>query len=434
MRGLPGGGPIGETDAVHDVIIVGAGAAGLWAAAVAARRGRDVLLLEKTGRVGTKILASGGSRCNLTTSLSPEAAAAEFGHEGHRFLRTAFRELPPAAVRERFQAWGVPTTVEPEFEKVFPSSGRATDVRDALLRAATEAGATIRVGVPVEAIEPVTKSNGEAAAWSVRVPGETLQTRHLMLCPGGRSYPKTGTTGDGYHWLRSLELPVVDPAPALVPLLSPAAWARELAGISLAHVVVRLVTTRGKAVAERRRPLLFTHRGVSGPGPMDLSEAVARSEQVGDRHRYALAIDLCPDETWDDVRSLLTEAARSSPASSVQRHLPVELPQRARAAFLQHLGWHDRTPRIGDVSRKDRHRLVSALKGWTLPVIGTRGWDHAEVTAGGLSLDALDPGSMRVRGRDGLYVFGEIVDLQGPIGGFNFQAAFACAEIAARAV
>lgn len=415
---------------MRDVVIVGGGAAGLWAAIVAAERGRDVLLIEKTPRFGTKILASGGTRCNLTTSLAPDAAAAAFGHEGARFLRTALRALPPDAVRERFTGWGVPSVEEPALEKVFPKSGRAVDVRDALVREAKAAGVSLRASTPLEGL----RRAGDDSCWELRIPGDTLRARTVMLCTGGKSYPKTGTTGDGYAWLASLGLPLVEPAPALTPLLSTARWVHELAGITLEDVVVRLTSATGKVLAERRRPLLFTHRGISGPGPMDLSEPVARAELAGERGSHALAIDLCPDESWDDVRNRLVGAARDTPSRRLGTLMPAGLPRRAVGSLLAGLGWRGEAPTVGDVTKKARNRLVDALKGWSVPLSGTRGWDHAEVTAGGLSLRAVDPGSMRVRGHEGLHVFGELLDLQGPIGGFNFQSAFACAELAGLAV
>lgn len=414
---------------MRDVIIVGGGAAGLWAAVVAAERGRDVLVLEKTPRFGTKILASGGTRCNLTTALEPHAAAAAFGHEGGRFLRTAFRVLPPEEVRRRFAGWGVDTRVEPEFEKVFPTSGRALDVRDALVRAAERAGATLRPRAAVEAVR-----RDADGAWCVRAGGDTVRARALMLCAGGMSYPKTGTTGDGYAWLRALEMPVVDPAPALTPLRSDVAWVHELAGVALDGVVVRLTSATGKIVAERRRPILFTHRGVSGPGPMDLSEPVARAEARGEADAFALAIDLYPEQTWEDVRASFVDAARATPRRRVSSTLPSAVAKRAATALTRSLGWSDPPPRVGDLTKRERHRLVDALKGWRIPLCGTVGWDHAEVTAGGLALRAVDAGTMGVRAHEGLFVFGELLDLQGPIGGFNFQSAFACAELAGRAV
>ncbi|MEM7311005.1 MAG: aminoacetone oxidase family FAD-binding enzyme [Planctomycetota bacterium] len=411
-----------------DLVVVGAGAAGLWAAARAAELGRAVVVLEKTARTGTKVLASGGTRCNLTTTLRPDDAARLFGPHGERFLRRAFRQLPPAAVRERFAALGVPT-VEAPLEKVFPASDRARDVRDALERWARGAGAEIRFNAEVAAVEA-----GDAG-WTLRLAdGEALSCATLFLCPGGKSYPRTGTTGDGYPWLEALDLPVVEPVPALVPLKSPAGWARALSGVALQDADVRLVDGAGRVRGRRTRPVVFTHQGVSGPGAMDLSEPVAR--RAADEE-LLLELDLVPAVERDELRAALIAGAAlpGAPAlpGALARVLNDAPPKRLVGAAARQAGLGDEPPRANALNRAGRHDLVEALKRLRVPVDGTLGWDKAEVTAGGLDLRAVDPGSLRVRGREGLFVFGELLDLSGPIGGLNFQAAFATAELAARA-
>ena len=413
--------------APRDVVVVGAGAAGLWAAARAAELGRDVLLHEKTPRAGTKVLASGGTRCNLTTTLAAGPAAALFGPRGERFLRRAFRALPPEAVRARFHALGVPT-VEAPLEKVFPASNSARDVRDALQAWALGAGAELRLAAPVRGVEPA------PAGWRVFLEeGDPLDCRELLLCPGGRSVPRTGTTGDGYAWLARLGLPVVEPVPALVPLVSPAAWVRELAGVAVQDAAVRLCDAAGRTLGRRERPLLFTHHGVSGPGAMDLSEAVARGAPG-----LVLVLDLLPRVDRATLRAGLLGAAGLPGAPALASVLPRFLadppPRRLLAAAARQAGLPEENPRANALARDARHRLIEALKGLAIPVGGTLGWDKAEVTAGGLDLRAVDPGTLRVEGRPGLFVFGELLDLAGPIGGLNFQAAWATAELAARAL
>ena len=425
--GEPAGAPI---------VVVGAGAAGLWAAAVAARAGPSVLLLEKTPRTGTKVLASGGTRCNLTTTLDARAAGELFGREGARFLAPAFRALSPGDLRERFAALGV-ETVEEELEKVFPKSGSAREVRDALERDVRDSGARIRSDAAVASIAPRGDRKG-AAGWEIALAdGETLHAARLVLCPGGKSYARTGTTGDGYAWLAELGLPIVEPVPALVPLASPAAWVRDLAGVSVQDVEARLAGPDARALGQRRRPVLFTHQGVSGPGAMDLSAAVARAEASacarGERAPvHHLRLDLVPDLPREALRELLVEAAGRPGAPPLSRVLPVALARRVIEAVAVQAGLGPVDPRPNGLDRESRHRLVEALKGLDVPVDGTLGFDKAEVTAGGLALTHVDPGTMRVRGFENLYACGEILDLQGPIGGLNFQSAFATAELAAR--
>jgi len=405
----------------HPLVVVGAGAAGLWCAARAAELGQRVLLLEKTPRAGTKVLASGGTRCNLTTTLGPDAAARLFGPAGERFLRPAFRALSPADVRARFQALGV-ATVEAPLEKVFPASQRAKDVRDALVRWAGSGGVELRTSAGLRALA---RRDGH---WQLALAdGSTLEAERIVLAPGGKSYPLTGTTGDGYGWLETLGLPLVEPVPALVPLTSPAPWVRALAGISLQEVEVRLLDPDGRELGRRARPVVFTHAGLSGPGAMDLSEPVARA-----RAPLALALDLVPARTREDLRAHLLAAAGTPGGPLVTSVLASELglARRLLEAVLVQAGAPPEL-RIHALGKAPRHALVEALKGLRVPVDGTLGYEQAEVTGGGLALAALDPRTLRVNGCEGLWAIGELLDLSGPIGGLNFQSAFATAELAA---
>ncbi len=420
-------------------IVVGAGAAGLWCAARSAERGARVLVLEKTPRTGTKVLASGGTRCNLTTTLGPDQAAALFGPRAERFLRPALRALPPRAVRERFERLGVPS-VEAPLEKVFPASQRARDVRDALERWARGAGAEIRLASPVVAVE---RADAREARWRVRcADGAAHEARELVLATGGASVPKSGTTGEGYAWLAALGLPVVAPVPALVPLVSPAPWVHALTGIALQEVEARLLAPGGRALGRRARPVVFTHRGISGPGAMDLSEPVARAardarEAGAAPPVFALALDLAPALEREALRARLLEAAARPGRPRLWRAVselgPEPLPRRLVEALLARAGVPDPERPAAELRRDERHALVETLKGLAVPVHDTLGFDAAEVTAGGLALDALDPRSLRVNALPGLFVIGELLDRAGPIGGLNFQAAFAEAELAALA-
>ncbi|MEZ4235441.1 MAG: aminoacetone oxidase family FAD-binding enzyme [Myxococcota bacterium] len=257
---------------------------------------------------------------------------------------------------------------------------------------------------------------------------QPLRCRAVVLSVGGASYPKTGCTGDGYPWLRALDLPVVAPVPALVPLRSPAGWVQALAGVSLQETEARLLDGSGRIVARQARPVLFTHKGLSGPGAMDLSAPVARGGA------WTVAIDLLPRRPEDALRAELHAAAGRPGGPRLARLLGEGLPGRLLAAAAAQAGIDDDNPLPYAVDRAKRNKLVDALKGLRVPVDGTLGWDEAEVTAGGLALDAVDRRTLAVGGRPGLSVVGELLDLTGPIGGLNFQAAFATAEAAANAL
>lgn len=410
-----------------DVAILGAGAAGLWAAGTAAARGRRVVLLEKNARVGVKVLASGGGHCNLTTTLDVEAAIEAFPKEQRRFLAPSMRALSPADVRAEFHRWGVPTREEPELEKVWPVSMRARDVVDALVRRAEAAGAAI---VPRAAVTTVSRRSGgeDAGGYVVRTVVGDLSVPRVLVTVGGMSYPKTGTTGDGYPWMADLGHAVTRCVPALAPLLVTAPWVRSLAGISLWARAT--VTLDGNPIADRRRPLLFTHTGLSGPGPMDVSRWF---EKAAPWHRCALRVDFLPDLPEDALRSTLASAIAADPSARVSRVLPGSLPARLSEALCGVAGV-DPARRAGETSKAERHALVLAVKRCALDVDGSRGFDFAEVTAGGVALPEVDPTTMASRIAPGLFVAGEILDVDGPIGGFNFQSAFATAEAAARSI
>ena len=408
---------------IATVCVVGAGAAGLWAAERAARMGAQVVLLEKTPRTGTKVLASGGTRCNLTTTLDPEDALPWFGAEGARFLSEAVWTLPPRAIRERFAALGVPT-VEAPLEKVFPASDRARDVRDALERAARDAGVDIRLSAGVRELAR------DGDLWRIALDGGgSLACGRLVLACGGMSYPRTGTTGDAYEWLEQLDLPLVEPVPGLVPLRSPAGWVCELTGIALEDVEARCVAPSGRSYEHRRRPLLFTHTGISGPAAMDLSARIARGLAEDPSRPWTVAVDLLPDRSRGELRERLVAAGGASGAPRLSEALELSLPRRLWKA-LGALAGDEPDPRANRLSKADRHAWIELLKGVPVPIDGTLGFDRAEVTAGGLALRAVDPSTMRVHGVPDLWVCGELLDVQGPIGGFSFLAAWATAELA----
>ncbi len=405
------------------IIVLGAGAAGLWFSWRAAMGGAQVLLLEKTPRTGTKILASGGTRCNLTTSLDPSQAAELFGAKGSRFLNHAFEVLPPMAVRERFEELGVPTEEAP-LDKVFPSSGRARDVRDALEAAARAAGVKIVCNAPAHSIR---RDQGD---WLVETPLGVGRCQRLVLAVGGRSYQTTGTIGEGYRWLQDLDLELTPTTPALVPMTSDEKWIHDLAGIAWQNGELRLEDPKGKILGRRRRPLLFTHLGMSGPGAMDLAGQVAAQPAAGMR----LMLDFFPDESREGTRTRLIEAAGRKGAPRISRCLPEAMPKRLLSAVSRAANLDGPDPKAQFLDRAARHRLVEALHGLPMNISGTRGFDVAEVTRGGLCLHQLDPFSMQVNSHPGLTVLGELLDLDGPIGGLNFQVAFACAEVAALAL
>jgi predicted Rossmann fold flavoprotein len=248
----------------YNVAVIGAGAAGMMAAARAGLRYPRVVLLEKNRKAGAKILMSGGTRCNITQATDRRGIVAAFGSQGS-FLHSALAALGPEEVVALFNAEGVATKVE-STGKVFPVSDSAVDVRDALLRLVKLSGVELRLG---EAVREISQGVGQFVIATER--GEVI-AEMVILTTGGQSYTGCGTTGDGYAWARSLGHTVEEPRPALVPLKSPATWIHELSGLTIPDVRVQIVRNgMNKPLAERRGSFLFTHVGLSGPAPMDVS-------------------------------------------------------------------------------------------------------------------------------------------------------------------
>ena len=404
-----------ETEADWDVAVVGAGAAGIFAATEAAARGARTLLLEKNRRPGVKILASGGSKCNVTSTLPIDQLGSWFGRRAERFLRHGLHTFGPHDVRRLLDEEGVPTDEFP-LEKVFPKSFRAGDVLRAFLRRLDRSGATLLTDAAVRGVRR------DEDRFHIETTTESFTASRLIVTSGGRSYPKTGCTGDGYAWLESLGHTIKPTRPALVPLVVENESLRALTGIARPDVVVSALDARGRATFARRRPLLFTHRGLSGPGPMDVSGHLNRAD--GPRR---LAIDWLPDVPADELTNLLQSP--QGKGATVASVLPGEMPRRLAEALLGAAAI-PASRRCSQLRRGERTALVEVMKKHVLEVARDEGWDKAEVTAGGVSLDEIDPRTMASRRVPGLHVAGEILDVDGPIGGFNFQAAFSTAVVA----
>ncbi|MCA8977621.1 MAG: NAD(P)/FAD-dependent oxidoreductase [Planctomycetes bacterium] len=397
------------------VAVVGGGPAGLMAAYFAAGRGLRTVLLEKNERPGLKILISGGGRCNVTTTKSGADLEAQFGQRRGRFLRHALRAFPPTALRELLEAAGVALREE-DLDKVFPVSQRARDVLDALLRLARNAGAELRTCAGL--CELRRAHDGGFDLVTARGP---LHASRVVLATGGLSYPKTGATGDGYELCRALGHTITPTVPGLAPLRVDEAWVRALQGIVLHDVDLDVLDATGRTVTRRRRPILFTHRGLSGPAPMDLAGDV---EELGGAE---LRFDFAPAVNREELERSWLQAAASRGAQKLESLLPAHLPERLRAALVDRA---DAAGTIANLSRPARQRLLRAVKDLRLFVPSSLGYPHAEVTRGGVALDEIDARTMQSKLVPGLFVCGELLDLDGPIGGFNFQSAFATGRLA----
>lgn len=431
-----------------DALIVGGGPAGLMAAIGAASRGWRVVLLDRNRRPGVKILISGGTHCNLTHATDARGVVAAFGPNG-RFLHSALARFAPEDVCAFFAGEGVPTVVD-EDGKVFPQSRRSADVLDALLAAVRRAGAVIATGETVEAVDRC-PTGGNPPLLAVTTNRRRWLARHVLLATGGCSYPACGTRGDGYALAQRLGHVVVPPRPALAPLVCAEPWVRQLQGVSLIDVAVAVravsagleqstdslppnapiqrATPRprpspGHARSRARGALLFTHFGLSGPAAMDVSREVSAMKP----NTACIECDFLPSIPADDWARCLDETIRAFGKRSAASLLAQWFPQRLAQALALRAGAGDR--RAAEIDRAGRARLTAQVKCCRIALEGTRGFSKAEVTAGGVALDEIDPRTMESRIAPGIFFAGELLDLDGPIGGFNFQAAFSTGFLA----
>jgi predicted Rossmann fold flavoprotein len=409
--------------AIQDVLIVGAGAAGL-ATAIFTRRfdpSRSVVLLDGATRPGAKILVSGGSRCNVTNTVVTER---DFWGGRSPIVRRVLRAFPAADAAAFFREIGVPLHEEAG-GKLFPDSNRSRDVLDALLRESAARGVTLLAGHRVLDIAP------HDGGFRVATPRGDFLARAVVVATGGQSLPKTGSDGAGYAMATRLGHRLVPPTPALAPLLldERRSFHRQLSGVS--QDVELAVWVDGAIAVRIAGALLWTHFGASGPVALNASRHWLRAAL--EEKTAAVTVNFCPGESFDTVDARLVRAAAEIPRSAIQTALASIVPASAATVLLRQLGI-DGTTTFAHLSRDDRRRLARALVEWPLPVTGSRGYGFAEATAGGVRLDEIDPATMESRVCGGLFLVGEILDVDGRIGGFNFQWAWSTAFVAGRAV
>lgn len=409
----------GVTDA--DVIIVGSGAAGL-ATAIFVRRAAEslrVISLDGARHLGAKILVSGGSRCNVTNrSVEPH----DFWGSSTRDVKRVLQAFPAPRAAAFFEQIGV-ALHEEEDGKLFPDSHRARTVLDALLREAAARDVTLLTGRRVRDIQ--------RSASHFRVvcdDGQTFTAARVVLATGGRSLPKTGSDGFGYSLARALGHGYVETTPALAPLVLEGDRHRGLAGI--AHRVA-LTCGDGRARVRFEGALLWTHFGISGPVALDISRHWHRAALSG--AAPVVTVNVCPTQSTQDLHEWLQEQREQRPRALVHTVLNALLPAAVAAGWCESAGLSSTTG-MSHLTREQRVALVDALQRMPLQVRDSRGYSYAEVTAGGIPLEEVDVTSMESSVCRGLFIVGEVLNVDGRLGGFNFQWAWSTAWVAAHAI
>ena len=401
-----------------DIAIIGAGAAGLAAGIFAAETNPAlrIILLDGAKTIGAKILVSGGGRCNVTNQ---RVTASDF-HGNRRVIDRVLRRFDEEATIRWFDSLEVPLKTEAA-GKLFPVSNRARTVLDALLRRSEGLSITLLTQHHVQFITYQGKN------FLIQHSQGKLQVQRLILATGGRSLPKTGSDGSGWDLARHLGHTVTPTYPALAPLLLDSSFFHaDLSGIS--HEV-RLTTRANNQIIDRRTgSLLWTHFGVSGPVVLDASRFWVLATEQG--QNVQLHLDCFPQTTCHEVEKWLIQAATLPGRKTIQKLLAERLPTRVASRLAKFLEPDISLTPVNLLPKETRSTLVHTLTNLSLPVIGSRGWNFAEVTAGGVPLKEINPNSMASRFVPGLYVIGEMLDCDGRIGGFNFQWAWSTGYIA----
>jgi len=403
----------------YDLIVIGGGPAGIFAAGFAALGGARVVLLEKNRRVGAKVLITGKGRCNVTNS-EPDARkfAACFGANGKAFLTALYAFGVPETI-DFFEQRGLPLTVE-RGGRVFPTRGDARDVQRVLEKFLAECGVEVRCDSEVRGLV----RDGERLS-GVRTAGGEVRGGQVLVATGGLSYPETGCTGDGYRWARELGHTVVEPRPALTAVTLEADWTGEVADFNLRNVELA-VLQHGRVLASRFGEAFFTRDGIGGPIVLDLSNEVREALPRG---AVELRLDLKPAVERELFDKRLQRELAEHANKDFRKSLGNLLPKGLIPVFLR-LSGIDPQKKCHSVTREERQRLLALFKQLPLPVSGCGGFEKAIVTRGGIALNEVDMRTLRSKKIPNLYFAGEVLDLDGPTGGFNLQVCWSSGYLA----
>lgn len=400
----------------QDVIVIGGGPAGMFAAITAAQQGAKVLLLERNDRLGKKLLITGKGRCNVTNHCEAQEVLQNVPRNG-RFLYSAMSALPPKAVMEFFEKNGCPLKTE-RGNRVFPVSDKAISVLDCLRNEMRRLKVTV---VNQRAKEILADAAGVTG---VRTDRESFFAKNVILATGGLSYPTTGSTGDGYEMVRVLGHTIVPGEGSLVPLEIAGQDCPDMQGLSLRNVAVKLVNEKNKVLFKDFGELLFTHFGVSGPTVLSASAHL--------KGQCRLILDLKPALEDRKLDARLLRDLEQYQNRSMENALTDLLPRSMIPVVLRRLNI-DAAMQANSLTRQQRRSLVELLKAFSLEITGKRPVAEAIITSGGVKVSEIDPKTMESKKIPGLFFAGEIIDCDAYTGGFNLQIAWATAFAAGQA-
>lgn len=402
-----------------DVLVIGAGAAGLMVAGRAAELGAKVAIIDKNKNLGRKLLITGKGRCNITQAeFNDKEFVKKLDKKGQWFF-SALAAFGPEEVINFFEKRGLKTKIE-RGGRVFPVSDKAQEVLDVLLKYLREKK------VKIFSEEKVLGFNLERKKIvSIKLDNRNISASSFVLCTGGKAYSVTGSTGDGYNWAGALGHKIINPVPALVPVETKEVWPKNLQGLSLKNVELSL-WQNNKKQDWRFGEMLFTHFGLSGPIVLDISKKIGELLLKGE---VIIEIDLKPALDIAQLDKRLQRDFSVSGNKDLKNYLPDLVPQKMIETVIKFSGI-DAHKKLNTISREDRKKIATILKGLRTEVRGLMGFDQAIVTSGGVDLKEIDSRTMKSKIIDNLFFAGEIIDLDGPTGGYNLQICWSTGYIA----
>jgi predicted Rossmann fold flavoprotein len=434
---------------IFDVVIIGGGPAGLMAACTAGASGAKVLLLEKNDELGKKLLISGGGRCNLTNANPNQREfVSKFGKKGN-FLFTPLSIFGVEKTIKFFNDLGLKTKIEPGF-RVFPESDNSVDVLDVLVNQAKKLGVEFKMSAEVVSLTPSLDKEGARGQLKnqkrissiLLKTGEEILAHKFILTTGGMSHPETGSTGDGFKWLKEIGHKVAQANPSLVPIKVSNPWVSELAGISLDNIGISVWTAKDgvfqKALNKKGR-ILFTHEGLSGPTILNMSKSIGElleypSEQSGRAGGDVLiSLDFFSGVGLDQMHEMMKKVFEEHINKKIKNLSFKEVPAKIFDLILKQLEI-DPEWEINEIKREERLALIEKFKKFEMTVSGLLGFDKAIISSGGLDLNEVDFKTMGSRLYNNLYFAGDILDFDRPSGGFSLQLCWTTGYVAGKSV
>jgi len=407
-------------DKKYELVVVGGGAAGMMAAGRAAELGAKVLIVEKNKQLGVKLLITGKGRCNITNAEDNLKQLINFYGKKGKFLYAAFHNLSNFDVIDFFEKNGLQTKVE-RGKRVFPFSDNAKDVVVALKQYISSNGVDVMLNAPVVSV----RSNENTVESIQLSSGETITANTFLFTTGGKSYPQTGSTGDAQNWLKQIGHNIIPLKPALTPIVVKEKLVKDLAGLSLKNVDISI--WNAKKIANFFGEALFTHNGLSGPVILNLSNLVKSQE------KQTLRIDFKPALDHQKLDLRIRKDFEEQASKQFKNALNALLPKKLIPIFIK-LSEIPEDKKVAEISKKERKKLLNLFKEFTLTVSGIIGYEKAIVTTGGVDLKEINPKTMQSKKFNNLYFAGELIDIDGPTGGYNLQVAWSTGYLAGESI